>query len=540
MRKSPRLARLPRCLLFGRHRSNRAIGIWTATILAMIFPAGQALGKKQDKISVERRQADDTFACGGHVERETWRLWETGVRDWARKSLGDRLKRDGDVYVLYDLQTYLQNLSSMARRCQRIDRLMEIASVLRPAYESLEPGGWLSPGRRWVCRGGRICSGNAGLLGQEVQLVSLQFLGLASSVANALATAQRPLQEDAQAFITTTSIVIAEHMQRWGDRKAIDKLADAAGAKPEDLKPMSTGLLFTDKPLWMIGIYAEWAGILESGHESVKLHLPDDHEREALARHLRVLLRFFNARLSYRNMQHPQFGEVKIAELDRGYWRFFSDHRYAGYEGKEKPLVCPDKNKARADGVDAGAAPQQRIDAASVPRPNDIGWDLSHARRLVPVLDALDRNRDAMAKMFEVRESELPPGDLALRFANALAVLSWNGDRRQPLFSNYLSGANGWYRVGYASGGGCNEGTPPFGLSESFVTGGYAVWGRVQPAVRQVGRRLYQMTSQAGNAETQEGGFIARYYPGFSTSAPPMGKTLSNVMFLPSLVGVAE
>jgi hypothetical protein len=527
-------------LLFTRHRSIRAIGIWTAAILAIIIPGSQVLARAQDNVSEERRHAGDSFACGGHVEREAWKLWETSVRDWARKSLSDRLKRDGDVYVLYDLQTYLHNLSSMARRCQRVDRLTEIASVLRPAYESLEPGGWLSPGRRWVCRGGRICSGNAGLLGQEVQLVSVQFLGLTSSVANALVTAQRPLQEDAQAFIRTTSIVIAEHMQRWGDRKAIDKLADAAGARPEDVKPMSTGLLFTDKPLWMIGIYAEWAGILESGHESIKLHVPDDHEREVLARHLRVLLRLFNARLSYRSLQHPQFGDVKTAELDRGYWRLLSDHRYAGYEGKEKPLVCPDKNKARANGAETGAGPQQRIDAASVPRPNDIGWDLSHARRLVHVLGALDRNRTAMNDVFGTKESELPPPDLPLRFANAMAVLSWNGDRRQPLFSNYLSGANGWYRVGYAPAGGCNEGTPPFGLSESFVTGGYAVWGRYQPAIRQAGRRLYQMTAQAGPAGTQDGDFIARYYPAFSNSAPPMGRVLSNVMFLPSLVGVAE
>lgn len=495
------------------------------------------------------------FACGGQVERQSWALWDASIRDWARKSLHDRLGRDGDVYVLYDLQTYLHNLVALARRCERIDRLMEMASLVGAAYDVLEPGGWLSPGRRWVCRGGRVCTGHAGLLGQEVQLASVQFLGLASSIANALATAPRVPNDDARSYIRTTSSVIAEHMQRWGDRKAIDKLADAAGATADDVKSASSGLLFTDKPLWMIGIYAEWAGMLESADEEGKgksRHAPDGDERQAASRHLRMLLKLFSARLTYRTVQHREVGELKIAELDRGYWRLFSDHRYAGHEGQDKPLVCPRNDKSRAAGAEKAAAPLLRIDAATVPRRADVGWDLSHARRLVHVLDALERNRNAMARVFDLNRKELPPEDLALRFANALVALSWNGDHGRPLFRNYLSGANGWYRVGYAAAGACNEGTPPFGLSESFVTGGYAAWGARQDVIRRLGRRLYQMVSeerQAGGEahgaharreDERLGDFIARHYPAFSPSAPRMGKALSNVMFLPSLVGAAD
>lgn len=498
-----------------------------------------------------QRQADDHFACGGKVERQSWALWDDSIRDWARKTLNDRLKRDGDIYVLYDMQTYLHNVAAMARRCQRIDRLKELASIVQPAYESLEPGGWLSQGRRWVCRGGRICNGHAGLLGQEVMLVSVQFLGLASSIANGLASSRQPLSDNARSFIHETSLVISEHMLRWGDGKAIGKLAEAASARAGDVKSASTGLLFTDKSLWMIGIYAEWAGMLKSRHqeneedEGAQRRFSDD-ERKAVAKHLRVLLKLFAARLTYRTVQHEEADELKIAELDRGYWRHFTDHRYAGYEGADKPLLCPDKNRLRAAGGEVKPTPLQRIDAASVPSRSDVGWDLSHARRLVHVLDALERNRTAMTEIFDLKPKELPPEDLAVRFANALVALSWNADRGRPLFRNYLSGANGWYRVGYATAGSCNEGTPPFGLSESFVTGGYPAWGGQQAIIRQLGRRLYQITARASppnkqeKPDKQDNDFIAQYYPAFSASAPSMGKALSNMMFLPSLVGVAE
>ena len=52
--------------------------------------------------------------------------------------------------------------------------------------------------------------------------------------------------------------------------------------------------------------------------------------------------------------------------------------------------------------------------------------------------------------------------------------VSRNGDATQPLFSNYWSGVNGWYRVAYDNGADqCREGYPPYGLTDSFPTGGY-------------------------------------------------------------------
>jgi len=109
--------------------------------------------------------ADANFACGGSVEAEVWEAWDGNVRDDLRQSqLEARLLKQGDVYALYDIQTYTHNMASMASRCNRTNRLMEVARLIRIAYGALEPGTQSSPGRRWVCRGGSICNDKNRLL----------------------------------------------------------------------------------------------------------------------------------------------------------------------------------------------------------------------------------------------------------------------------------------------------------------------------------------------------------------------------------------
>lgn len=210
--------------------------------------------------------ADANFACGGSVEAEVWEAWDGNVRDYVRQSqLEARLLKQGDVYALYDIQTYTHNMVSMASRCNRTDRLKEIAGLIRIAYGALEPGTQSSPGRRWVCRGGSICNDKNRLLNQEVMLDSVQFLGLAARVANALASSGRKPDEEEKAFIQDTGQILIEHLLRWGSESAISAMLQAASAKPEDVTNGSSKLFFTDKPLWMITIYAELSGILQSG-----------------------------------------------------------------------------------------------------------------------------------------------------------------------------------------------------------------------------------------------------------------------------------
>jgi len=114
----------------------------------------------------------------------------------------------------------------------------------------------------------------------------------------------------------------------------------------------------------------------------------------------------------------------------------------------------------------------------------------------------------------------------------------WNGDKENPLFSNYFSGANGWYRVAYDIGiGQCREGTPPFGLTISFPTGGYITWARHNPTIGLLGQRLYELTS---SDDGKANPFIVKYYKGLKKSVPVQNINLARFMFLPSLVGVSN
>jgi len=188
--------------------------------------------------------ANANFACGGSVEAEVWEAWDGNVRDYLLQSqLDARLLKQGDVYALYDIQTYTHNMVSMASRCNRTNRLREVAGLIRIAFEALEPGTQSSPGRRWVCRGGSICNDKKRLLKQEVMLDSVQFLGLAARVANALATSGRKPDEEEKAFIRDTGQILVEHLLRWGSERAIKSMRQSTGAKQEDITDGSSKFL---------------------------------------------------------------------------------------------------------------------------------------------------------------------------------------------------------------------------------------------------------------------------------------------------------
>jgi hypothetical protein len=453
------------------------------------------------------------FDCGGKVERQAWLEWDGGARGFVRQSLlRERLQGRGDVYALYDAQTYVHNLASMARRCKRTGRLREIAGVIRIAYDALEPGPASSPGRRWRCRGG-ICNRANRLLDQEVMLSSAQFLGLASALANALASATADAGErEAREFVNDTTRILAEHLERWAAGGAVERLRGLAAARPADIRNGSSALFFTDIDLWLIAGHAELAGLLAAGGRE-----PAPRLRE----HLAALLAAFQARLSVREICSSE-GTREEADLDRGYWRLYHENRYAGDESASKPVVC----SRRDSGMRAARPPAPR---------DDTGWDISHARRLVHALDALERNRAALRAVYGLRDAQLPAAGIEAAFANTLAARVWNGDSAQPLFANYWSGANGWYRASYDErDGACAEGIPPHGLSDAFATGGYIAWAARQPVIGALGRRLYHMVEQGAAAEAA---FIARHYPKLGKAADARDRSLARLMFFASLVG---
>jgi hypothetical protein len=474
--------------------------------------------------------ADARFDCGGGVEHQVWDLWDGVARKHVeQKLLRQRLLDHGDVFALYDIQSLTHNMVAMARRCHRQERLSEVAGIIGQAYRGLEAGPFYAPARRWTCRGGDLCSKKNGLLDKEVKLNSVQFLALAATVANALATSGRPLRKEDRAFIDDTVDILSEHLLRWGGDGDIEKIRSAMAATPADVRDGSSKLFFTDFPLWLITIYAELAGILATDRQAPL----NKDDIAAMRRHAQVLMQFFSARISYRHGPAARIGGGNMADLDRGYWRLYPENRYAGYESEEKPVSCQPKSGGSDDGLQMAVL----VPPDAVPPRADTGWDLSHARRLVHALDALARNRNALKNRFLPDARELPSANLTQSFANNLVGAVWNGDSDYPLFSNYWSGANGWYRVAYRGAlGKCREGEPPYALSSAFLTGGYITWSRYRPVIGRLGKRLYTLLD---SREEKGAEFIGKYYSALTSSTRGNQSDLLRFAFYPTLVSVA-
>ena len=377
-----------------------------------------------------------------------------------------------------------------------------------------------------------MCKKNNQPINEEVMLCSVQFLGFAVSVANALATSTAFLGNEEKVFIRDTFQIATEHLLRWGDDADINFYKKLAKKTPQDVKNASAALFFTDKPLWMITIYAELAGILQSQEQQHRGFITlSETNNLRFRQHLSALLQFFSARISIYHSPSSRLGNVDLADLDRGYHRLYGAKRYAGYEKEEKPVTCEfsAKDKTKINMV-------VNVASDTVQIRQDTGWDISHARRLVHALDALERNRNAIKNIFSLTDKELPQSGLSEAFANTLVAIVWNGDKEKPVFSNYWSGANGWYRVNYHRGaGGCDEGIPPYGLTISFTNGGYITWAKYRPIIGLLGQKLHSMIN---NSDVDSTSFIDKYYSDLSRSASARDRIPAMLMFQPSLVGV--
>lgn len=498
--------------------------IVTGALLAL--PLGLAMAANQSKVADESVSA---YACGGKLEGDVWRQWDARGFDFAQSQLIEkRLIANGDTYALYDFQTLFHNLLAMAQRCQRIDRQLELAALVNKMYAGLSPTPNNQPGRAWVCRGGAVCNSTNRLVNTEVMLTSVQFLAFASSLAQSLnKNSSAALSHD---FAEQTAQIALEHLQRWGTASARAALGNSIPVKPQDLKNGSSAHLLLDRHLWQIAIYADLASLLASQPKLLKQVALDKAAFTALQAHLSLLLRLFNIRTTTQLVSDPQAGKtVKLADLDAGFWRLYGDNRYAGYTGSDKPVVCkPKADKPKTFEIET------RIKPDSIEPVATLGWDISHARRLVHFFDAIERNRGAMRKVFGIEPTELPSQATMEAFARQLNMRVWNQDTSKPLFTNYFNGANGWYRVAYDNGTGrCMEGYPPFGLTDSFPTGGYATWGALVPKLRILGERLYELT-QSGAVSDQI--FVKAHYPKLGQTAKGNERLVAELMFWPSLI----
>lgn len=472
--------------------------------------------------------ASGPWGCDGKLAQQVWAQWDDAGHAYAQQVLQRRLIEQGDTYVMYDLQTLFHNLHALALRCNELTRQRQFADLVARAYARLELEPNRSDRRQWVCRGGAVCNRVNRLVDTEVMLTSVQFLAMATDVANGLHGHTAASDSD-RAFALQTTRIALEHLLRWGNTKKLAALRASLAATPADVADGSSRYFLTDKVLWELTVYAHVARMIQrDANLRDRLNLSEEDWAQ-LQTHAHVLAQLVERRTQRSPLAAAGDVERVALDLDAGYWRHHKDNRYATHQGADKPAVCERDEDGRLQAA-------IKVPPDTVPIRADIGWDISHARRLVHYLSALQANRKAMNSVWQIPMDLLPNDATVQGFANQLLTKVWNQDTARPLFASYMSGANGWYRVAYDNGTGrCMEGYPPHGLTDAFATGGFVTWGRSVPQLHALGVRLFELL--ASNAPTDQA-FVQRHYPGLSNPAQPELRMLQQLMFWPTLIAI--
>ncbi len=447
-------------------------------------------------------QQKTDFSKNGEIHQQVIQSWDNHYRDYFASEIRRRLFEAGDVYVLYDIQIGgLQSFVEMTRRCKDTKQISELVDLLNPVFSALKPISDSDKSTGWICTGGQICK-DYKLTGNEVTLCSSQYLGLIGAVATSVEEniPARRRTDAEKAFLANTYSTIAIHLNRWLSDRFLASVDRRMQLTPENIKNGSSSSFFTDKELWFLTALSDLSALHGKG---IKPASEDGKAAfEALQNKKKAIHKtfdFFMARTSL----SPTANGMR-ADLDRGFWRLFEDNRYAAYTGSLSPVTWIEDGNGKWE-----MKTQVPWDSSYIAK--DAAWDISHARRLVPALETFARNGKYIRTVWDYKNPAFDPIALRQAFANQIVEKIWNKDMNYPLFSNFWSGDNGWYRVAYAAKetGRRFPGYAPYGLSISIADGGYPIWGSFHPALNAIFKHIFEM-SKADDAETKS--FVSQHY----------------------------
>lgn len=479
-------------------------------------------------IQAASSQAKNDFSKNGKIHDQVIHSWNTYYRDYFASEIEKRLFQNGDVYVLYDAQIGgLQSFVEMTRRCKDTQQIAELVDLLSPVFSELKPiSGAENNSTGWVCTGGAICTAY-GFIGKEVPLCSVQFLGLLGALAtnvteNILPHQQTPAE---QLFLNNTFNTMAIQLNRWFTDDYVSLVNKRLHITSDDIKDGSSRYFFTDRDLWYLTVLSDLSELHQSGIQPAteggkKAFEELQGKKEGIQKVFDLFLARTVVTKSDKGMR---------AELDKGFWKHYFDNRYARYSGSESPVSWKKDSKGEWE-----MTTQVKSDGTYIS--NDIGWDISHSRRLVPALETFVRNRENIKKVWGYDNPAFDPIALRDAYANQIVEKIWNGNINYPLFSNFWSGDNGWYRVAYASQTGRRfPGNPPYDLNTSMPKGGYPLWGAFHPTLKIIFDNIFEL-SQSDDPAAKS--FISQYYKGLvgGNSNNPSAKSIQSLSFLSDLV----
>ena len=501
-----------------KNMKMRKLVIFPLAFIALSFIFIQTVSS-QDKFD---------FSKKGEIHDQAIHSWNSHYRDYFASEIKKRLFQNGDVYVLYDVQIVgLQSFVEMTRRCKDTQQIAELVDLLSPVLSELKPIPSANNSTGWICSGGQICK-DYNLLGNEVKLCSSQFLGLLGAVATSVSENIPPSQQTMaeKTFLTNTYNTMAVHLNRWCTETYFNRVNELLHMTSADIKDGNSKNFFTDIDLWSLTALSD----LSELHQSGILPASEDGKKafEELQNKKDGIKKIFDLFLARTFLTKSSKG-VR-AEIDKGYWRYYRDNSYAKYTGSESPVSWEKDSNGEWKMIT-----QVKWDSTYIAQ--DAAWDISHARRLVPALETFVRNQENIKAVWGYDNPAFDAIALRQAYANQVVEKIWNGNINYPLFSNFWSGDNGWYRVAYAAAqtGRRFPGYSPNGLNSSMPTGGYPVWGAFDPTLKIIFRNIYEL-SQTNDSKAKS--FISQYYKGLfgNSSNNTSIKPIQSLSFLSDLV----
>ena len=494
----------------------RKLTISSLTLVALLSLSIQPVSS-QDKFD---------FSKDGEIHDQVILAWNTHYRDYFASEIKRRLFQENDVYVLYDIQIGgLQSFVEMTRRCKDTQQIAELVDLLSPTFTALQPISNADNSTGWICNGGNTCTAY-NFIGKEVPLCSVQFLGLLGALATNISENIPPHHQTMaeKNFLKNTFNTMAVQLNRWftaGYFASVNKRLDMTSA---DMKDGSSRYFFSDRDLWYLTVLSDLSELHQSGIQPAA----EDGKKafEDLQNKKDGIKKIFDLFLARSFLTQSSKG-VR-AEIDKGFWKYYFDNRYASYTGAVSPVSWEKDSDGKGK-----MNIQVKWDSAYLAQ--NVAWDISHSRRLVPALETFVRNRENIKKVWGYDSPAFDPIALREAYANQIVEKIWNGNMDRPLFSNFWSGDNGWYRVAYANQTGREfVGYPPYGLNTSMPKGGYPVWGAFQPTLRNIFRSIFEL-SQSNDATAKS--FISQYYQGlYGGGSRTSKKPILSLSFLSDLV----
>ncbi len=430
--------------------------------------------------------------------------------------------------ALYNVQMYTNLLFDYAYQHRDFDILEQLAELYMIPLDFLEEVGqyWFykgglpcfvllpleAPSRMWLNKRGIKKDEESEEkipIQFEMILHSSQFLYLLSHAIHCFVSI--PVSERRnrmQAFIDQYTPVVEDHYKRWvlADNGSTG-LSDSVGVFQTkdwgcsngrfnhkqflekklnrefgDLDPNPRCNVLLDSDMW---IFSGAVELLAAQKKDPGLFSMTAEQEKGYLDYFSVACRLLEDRLVETSLKDFDGADAVGYNFDPGTRRLYDDMRYAGYTGS----VFPEDNSEDKEN------PRIIIDPADHPVPDNISIDTGHGRRFVQVFETLYRNRSITQQVF-------PSKEVLKRLANQVAYRIFNGDSREPLFSNYFDGSNGWYRVNYSKRD--RFGFAPWDMSLNWIECGFGAWKKYQPAIKEVTDAVWNMIKSTDDPDIEK------------------------------------